>query len=383
MPSSSRTRPMTPPTVWSARGRHVGPAARDDLLSALTRHKDDGALDDFRERRGPEDGDATAFEARWRIAGSTTTVRARLALEASRDGTHVWTLVAEADAPWDPRWPSPATLFWPEGHGDPWAHDAATGLPLRTVNLLPTDDKAVRRLLRDAVRDGGSIHVLVHEAMTTDERGRTPLAGMLPPGLRHRIVEHRAVPSQLRVVNYALRDLGPQLPRGGAVVLPGTPAPDGYDPDDFTVRTVFLDGTEPAELIHAVTRYAALPHALPPGAEDTLTALREDWSLLTVAEELERERALVKMYADALDAMTKSRDLYREAAEEAHAALAAFRESADTVAALPPAPPADPAPSPLQQLTRTFERLKSSARVRRQAPAPEETAERPRENADR
>ena len=32
---------------------------------------------------------------------------------------------------------------------------------------------------------------------------------------------------------------------------------------------------------------------------------------------------------------------------------------------------------------RTFERLKSSARVRRQAPAPEETVERPRENADR
>ncbi|MEU6547840.1 hypothetical protein [Streptomyces sp. NPDC046859] len=382
MPSSSRTRPMTPPTVWSARGRHRGPAARDDLLTALTRHKDSGTLDDFRERPGPDGSDATAFEARWRVAGAVT-VRARLELAESGGDARVWTLAAEAEAPWDPRWPSPAALFWPEEDDAPWAHDAATGLPLGTVNLLPTDDKAVRRLLRDAVRDGGSVHVLVHEAMTTDERGRTPLAGMLPPGLRHRVVEHRAVPSQLRVVNYALRDLGPQLPRGGAVVLPATPAPSGYDPDDFTVRTVFLDGTEPAELIHAVTRYAALPHALPAGADGTLTALRDDWSLLTVEEELRRERELVRMYAEALDAMTKSRDLYREAAEEAHAALAAFRESADAVAALPPAPPADPAASPLQQLTRTFERLKASAWVRKQATAPEEAAERPRENADR
>ncbi|CAM5746164.1 hypothetical protein SAFG77S_11868 [Streptomyces afghaniensis] len=37
--------------------------------------------------------------------------------------------------------------------------------------------------------------------------------------------------------------------------------------------------------------------------------------LLTLEEELERQRGLVAMYAEALEAMTKSRDLYREAAE--------------------------------------------------------------------
>src|SRR5690606_36470134 len=105
-------------------------------------------------------------------------------------------------------------------------------------------------------------------------------------------------------------------------------------------------------------RYDALPRELPEGAEEALTALREDWHLLTVAEELERERALVAMYAEALDAMTKSRDLYREAAERAHEALAAYREMG--LAPPPPAthPPRPRTPAPLQHLTRTLERLK-------------------------
>ncbi|CAM5311021.1 PE-PGRS family protein OS=Streptomyces griseomycini OX=66895 GN=FHS37_005422 PE=4 SV=1 [Streptomyces griseomycini] len=78
-----------------------------------------------------------------------------------------------------------------------------------------------------------------------------------------------------------------------------------------------------------MTRFDALPRPLPDGAQDALTALREDWRLLTLEEELARERELVAMYAEALDAMTKSRDLYREAAERAHEALAAYRESAE------------------------------------------------------
>lgn len=168
-------------------------------------------------------------------------------------------------------------------------------------------------------------------------------------------------------MNWALRDLGVQVPRGGAVVLPGSPAPSDYDADDFAVRSVFLDGTEPAELIHAVTRFAALSRPLPDGAEEALTALREDWRLLTLEEELDRERKLVAMYAEALEAMTKSRDLYREAAEQAHAALAAYRESADAAPESRPETPASPAASPLQQLTRTFERLKVSTWTRRPA----------------
>lgn len=52
------------------------------------------------------------------------------------------------------------------------------------------------------------------------------------------------------------------------------------------------------------------------------------------------------MYAEALDAMTKSRDLYREAAEQAHAALAAFRESAEAAPERQPQPAAVSAPSP-------------------------------------
>ncbi|MFH0518393.1 hypothetical protein ACHBTE_14585 [Streptomyces sp. M41] len=364
MPSSSSARPTAPPSVWSARGRHLGSAAQDVLRRSLRQHKDDGVIDDFHEVPGTEGALEWIFEARWRVAGSVT-VRARLSVERGPDIGQEWLLVAEAEAPWDPRWPSPAALFWPEEPDATWDHDAVTGLRLTDINPLPADDKVVRRMLRDAARDGWSIHVVVHEAMSTDQRGRLPLAGMLPPSLRHRVVEHRAAPSQLRVVNWALRDFGVEVPRGGAVVLPGAAAASAYDPEDFAVRSVFLDGSEPAELIHAVTRFAALPRPLRDGAEDALTALREEWGLLTLEEELERERKLVTMYAEALEAMTKSRDLYREAAEQAHAALAAYRESADAVPAPRPEPSADPAPTPLQQLTRTFERLKGSTWARR------------------
>ncbi|MFJ7073797.1 hypothetical protein [Streptomyces sp. NPDC098781] len=381
MPSSPSSRPMTPPTVWSARGRHLGAAAQDVLRLSLRQLKDSLAIDDFLEVPETEDARESVFEARWQVAG-TVTVRARLTVEHDSAGAQEWVLVAEAEAPWDQRWPSPAAMFWPQDPDAAWDHDTATGLRLRDINPLPEDDKAVRRVLREAAGDGWSIHVVVHEAMTTDQRGRAPLAGMLPPGLRHRVVEHRAAPSQHRVVNWALREHDVQVPRGGAVVLPGPGAPSGYDVDDFSVRSVFLDGSEPAELIHAVTRFAALPRPLPDGAEEALTALREDWRLLTLEEELARERRLVAMYAEALEAMTKSRDLYREAAEQAHAALTAYRETAEAVPEPRPEPSAEEPASPLQQLTRTFERLKGTARTRR-APATATAAEEEPQPSDR
>ncbi|MEV5440885.1 hypothetical protein AB0K80_33515 [Streptomyces sp. NPDC052682] len=383
MPTSPTVRPTTPPTVWLTRGRHGGSAAEDVLRRSLHRLKDNQDIDDFREvPAAGDDSSDRVFEARWRTPDRVI-VRARLSLTPS---THAWTLVAEAEQPWNPAWPSPATKFWPQethagsdagrvpgpdsgsggGFGCDWDRDTATGLSLGGISPLPQDDKAVRRLLKSAARSGWNLHVVVHEAMTTDERGQVPLTRWLPPGLRHRVVEHRAAPQQLRVVNWALRDVGVEVPRGGAVVLPGSPAPSGYDARDFSVRAVFLDGTEPADLVAAVTRFAALPRPLPDGAEEALTALREEWQLFTVEEELARQRELVAMYREALEAMTKSRDLYREAAERAHEALAAYRE---TAGALPAArrPPEEPGTSPFQQLTRTLERLRDSAKALRPA----------------
>ncbi|MFJ8596894.1 hypothetical protein [Streptomyces sp. NPDC093598] len=359
MQTSLTVRSMTPATVWLARGRHAPGSAHDVLRRSLQQRKDSQAIDDFLEL--PEGGAAPAervFEARWRV-GDDVTVRARLSVRTGAgDGPgQEWILAAEAEEPWNDAWPSPAALFWPEEPDTAWEQDAATRLALGEINPLPQDDKEIRRLLRNAVRGGWHIHVVVHEAMTTDDRGRTPVARWLPPGLRHRVVEHHAAPQQLRGLNWALRDSGVQVPRGGAVVLPGVPAPEGYDAQDFSVRAVFLDGSEPADLVDAVTRFAALPRPLPDGAEEALTALREDWHLLTLEEELERQRALVAMYAEALEAMTKSRDLYREAAESAHEALVAYQESAGT-APVGPQPSGPPAASPLQQLTRTFERFK-------------------------
>ncbi|WP_254409718.1 hypothetical protein [Streptomyces sp. AC495_CC817] len=379
MPTSPTARP-TPPTVWPARGRHIGPDAEDVLRRTLRQLKDSQVIDDFLEVPDPAgESPERVFEARWRVADDVT-VRARLALAPDQGGGREWTLLAEAEEPWDPAWPSPVTRFWPE-YGD-WDHDAVSGLSLSRINALPEDDKDVRRVLRDAGRGGWCVHVVVHEAMTTDERGRLPLARWLSPSLRHRVVEHRAAPHQVRVVNWALREFDAEVPRGGAVVLPGTPAPSGYDAEDFTVRTVFLDGSEPVDLVAAVTRFAALSRPLPEGADQALTALRDDWHLLTLEEELARERKRVAMYAEALEAMTASRDLYREATERAHEALAAYRESAEAAPAAQ-SPSGKPAVSPFRQLARTLERFKGGPKTSAR-PAPtgqgEESAE---ESAER
>ncbi|NEB03657.1 hypothetical protein [Streptomyces sp. SID13726] len=356
--SSTRTADSTAPsTVWLARGRHLGSDAADVLRRSLGRLKESGGIDDFQESPGAEEAPEQVFEARWRVADEVT-VRARLTLSPLSSGGQEWVLAAEAEQPWDLRWPSPATMYWPDDADVFWDRDAATGLRLRDLSVLPEEDKDIRRLLRQAVRGSWAVHVVVHEAMTTDQRGRRPLAGMLPPSLRHRVVEHRAQPHQLRVLNWALKDFGVEVPRGGAVVLPGTPVPPGYDGQDFSVRSVFLDGSEPAELIATVTRYASMPKPLPEGGRDAVTALREQWQLLTTQEELARARELVTMYAEALEAMTKSRDLYREAAERANEALTIYRENAPA-----PEPSADPQTgSPLQQLTRTFGRWKGTLR---------------------
>ncbi|MDN0197870.1 hypothetical protein [Streptomyces sp. S.PNR 29] len=365
MPTSSTDRPTTPATVWLARGRHLGSAAEDAVRRTLRQLKDSQVIDDFLEPPEAEDAAGPVFEARWKVPEEVT-VRARLTLTHASGGGQEWTLVAEAERPWSLEWPSPAAVFWPRDPDSTWDRDIATGLRFRGINRLPEDDKDVRRVLRNAVRSPWNIHIVVHEAMTPDHRGRVPLAEHLPPGLRHRVVEHRAAPHQLRVVNWALRDVDVEVPRGGAVVLPGTPVPSGYDAQDFSVRTVFLDGSEPSELIAAVTGFAALTRPLPEEGDRALTALREEWRLLTLEEELARARELVTMYREALEAMTKSRDLYREAAERANEALAAYRESA--AAAPVPQQPDPETGSPLRQLTRRLEKLVDNAKALRPAP---------------
>ncbi|MET8811461.1 hypothetical protein ABZW47_05600 [Streptomyces sp. NPDC004549] len=370
MSNSATDRDTVPETLWAARGRHTGPAPEEVVRRTLRRRKESGDIDDFAEPAVPVPGDGDTddpgphvFEARWR-AGGAVTVRARMTLlpRTGRPEGCEWRLVAEAERPWDESWPSPATLFWPEG-GAPqdsgWDHHpTVAGVRFRQVNPLPADDKEMRRRLREAAKDAWCVNLVVHEAMTPDERGRLPLAGLLPAGLRHRVVEHRASPQQFRGVNWALKDLGVQVPRGGAVLLPPDPAPKDYGSGDFSVRSVFLDGSEPTELVGALRRFVALSRPLPRGLGEALTELRDHWTLMTLQEELDRERQRVTRYAEALEAMTTSRDLYRQAAEEAHEALAAYREP--TPAGLPQQRADARTGSPLQQLTRTFERLRFS-----------------------
>ncbi|MGW2017678.1 hypothetical protein [Streptomyces sp. NPDC001927] len=298
------------------------------------------------------------FEARWRVSGDVT-VRAQLTTyesDSRRSGNEsevAWVLAAEAERAWEASWPSPATVFWPDSDQVAWDHDIVPGGRLRTTNYLPKDDGELRRLLRDCARQSWFIHVVVHEAMTPDALGRRPVTAWLPPSLKHQVIEHRATPEQALIADFAMkRELGVGLPRGGAVVLPPVPQTGGYEAERFTVGNVFLDGTEPTGLLEKIVEFASLPRPLPADAEQALTRLHQGWHLLTPDEELVHARAMVTWYAEALKAMTASCDLYREAAESAHAALS--EATSGNNAPRTPSPGAEPGASPLKSLTKSL-----------------------------
>ncbi|MEU1092249.1 hypothetical protein, partial [Streptomyces sp. NPDC005877] len=340
--------PVSPPTVpdtaWLGRARHLGPEPEQDVRRNLIALRAAGVLDSFLDldpveaarstvlhpRDESADPGPTArrvFEARWRVADDVT-VRAQLTTydpeNRRKEGEGVtWVLAAEAERPWQTDWPSPATMFWPDSDRIAWDHDTVPDLRMRTTNHLPKDDDELRHLLRDCARQSWFVHVVVHEAMTPDAAGQRPVTAYLPPSLRHRVIEHRGTPEQAQIADFAMKkELGVRLPRGGAVVLPTQPQGADYDADRFTVRTVILDGSEPTELLDRIREFAALARPMTPDAERALTRLRQGWHLLTPDEELVHAQAMVARYAEALDAMTTSRDLYREAAEAAQAALA-------------------------------------------------------------
>ncbi|MBO1330350.1 hypothetical protein [Streptomyces sp. VRA16 Mangrove soil] len=369
-----------PDTVWLSRGRHLGPEPEQDVRRNLIALKAAGVLDDFLDLDPveaarstvlhPRDADADPgplarrlFEARWRVADDVT-VRAQLttyAPERRKDGTGTtWVLAAEAERPWALDWPSPAAMFWPDSDRVPWDHDTVAGLRLRDTNHLPKDDDELRHQLRDCARRSWYTHVVVHEAMTPDARGQQPITPFLPPALRHRVIEHRASPEQSQIADFAMkRELNVRMPRGGAVVLPTQPPLPGYDAERAEVRNVFLDGSEPAELIARIVEFATLPRPLPEDAEQAVARLRAGWHLLTPDEELTHAQDMVTKYADALEAMTKSRDAYKEAAEAAQAALTEARRGDGTTSALPLTPPGlKPDGSPLSALTKAFGRFR-------------------------
>ncbi|MFI8828753.1 hypothetical protein [Streptomyces sp. NPDC053431] len=373
MAKNNSSSTAVPDTAWLGRGRHLGPEAERDVRRNLIALKAAGVIDDFLDLDPVEAARSTdmfprdesadpgplarrLFEARWRVADGVT-VRAQLTTydpESRRtesEGVH-WVLAAEAERAWEISWPSPATVFWPDSDQVDWDHEKVPGVRLRSTNHLPKDDDELRRLLRDCTRQSWFVHVVVHEAMTPDALGRRPITAFLPPSLRHRVVEHRATPDQALIADFAMkREVGVGLPRGGAVVLPPTPQIPGYDAERFTVRNVFLDGSEPTELLAKIVEFAALPQPLPSDAEQALTRLRQGWHLLTPDEELVHARVMVTRYAKALESMTASCDLYREAAESALAALAEA-SGGDAPARTPTAAAAAADSSPLKSLTK-------------------------------
>ncbi|MEX0171026.1 hypothetical protein [Streptomyces sp. LMG1-1-1.1] len=381
MAKNSTASTTVPDTAWLGRGRHVGPEPERDVRRNLIALKAARVIDDFLdldpveaarstdlyprdESADPGPSARRLFEARWRVADDVT-VRAQLTTyepESRRmkgEGVN-WVLAAEAERVWEASWPSPATVFWPDSDRIAWDHETVSDVRLRTTNHLPKDDDELRRLLRACTRQSWFIHVVVHEAMTPDALGRRPITAFLPPSLRHRVVEHRATPEQALIADFVMkRELGVGIPRGGAVILPPTPQAFDYDGERFTVRNVFLDGTEPSELLGKIEEFASLPQPLPADAEQVLTRLRQGWHLLTPTEELAHAQAMVTRYAKALEAMTASCDLYREAAESALDALAEATSSDGAPRTASPAT-AKEDPSPWKTLAKTLTRFRGS-----------------------
>ncbi|MFJ5074445.1 hypothetical protein ACIP8Z_07540 [Streptomyces sp. NPDC088553] len=379
MAKNSISSTTVPDTAWLGRGRHLGPEPERDVRRNLLALKAARVIDDFLDLDPVEAArstdlyprDASAdpgpsarrlFEARWRVADGVT-VRAQLTTydpESRRTkGEGVtWVLAAEAERAWEASWPSPATVFWPDSDQVAWDHEMVPDVRLRSANRLPKDDDELRRLLRACTRQSWFIHVVVHEAMTPDALGRRPVTAFLPPSLRHRVVEHRATPDQALIADFVMkRELGVGIPRGGAVILPPTPQAFPYDAELFTIRDVFLDGTEPTELLARIQEFTSLPQPLPADAEQALTRLRTGWHLLTPDEELAHARAMVTRYAKALEAMTASCDLYREAAESALDALAEANSGGGAPRTASPATAKDDA-SPWKNLTKTLSRFR-------------------------
>ncbi|MFF0557826.1 hypothetical protein [Streptomyces sp. NPDC004266] len=379
MAKNSASSTTVPDTVWLGRGRHLGPEPEQDVRRNLLALKAARVIDDFLELDPVEAARSTdlyprdesadpgpsarrLFEARWCVADGVT-VRAQLTTydpESRRTKSEgvTWVLAAEAERAWEASWPSPATVFWPDSDRVAWDHETVPGVRLRTANHLPKDDDELRRLLRACTRQSWFIHVVVHEAMTPDVLGRRPVTAFLPPSLRHRVVEHRATPEQALIADFVMkRELGVGIPRGGAVVLPPTPQALDDDAERFTVRNVFLDGTEPTELLRKIVEFASLPQPLPADAEPVLTRLRQGWHLFTPAEELAHARAMVTKYAKALEAMTASCDLYREAAEAALEALAEATGGDGTPRTAPPTAAKEDS-SPWRTLTKTLTRFR-------------------------
>ncbi|MFJ2769241.1 hypothetical protein [Streptomyces sp. NPDC087300] len=380
MAKNSTSSTTVPDTAWLGRGRHFGPEPEQDVRRNLIALKAAGVLDDFLELDPVEAARSTVlhprdesadpgpsarrlFEARWQAGDDDVPVRAQLTTydpETRRKESEgvTWVLAAEAERAWDPHWASPATMFWPDSERVAWDHDTAADVRLRTTNHLPKDDDELRRLLRDCTRQSWYVHVVVHEAMTPDAAGQQPVSTFLPPSLRHRVIEHRGTPEQAQIADFAMkRELSVRMPRGGAVILPPYPQRPDYDVDRFTVRSVFLDGSEPTELLDRIQEFAALPRPLPAEAERALTRLRQGWHLLTPDEELVHAQGMVTKYAEALEAMTKSCDLYREAAEAAQAALAEAT-GGDGVPRAPAPGHVKAEGSPLSALTKAFGRFR-------------------------
>jgi len=330
-----------PDTVWHASGRVRHTTALDAIRDHIDDSIEHGEIADAR-RFLPEGGHWWwGVDAAWQTKDGDR-INARLLLApdlviAEREGLQrhspdvipadldlSWTLTAEADRPWQMAWKSPVDVMF----GNLTTYDWVGGrlLLMEETGALDLHTEHLAQQFEELSACPWYIPVVTHDRRPVEEAVQSPglpLAELVPPSLRGRVVEFRVYGDQDQIVNAdgVLPESRLRLKWGGGLILPTKPRHDEWPMADCIVRRPpgGTFGQLLKETADAVVRYAALRPHFCSRARAGVENLRNSWVLpeLPVAsaramrekrEAEERARELETLLAETRDLLRRERE---------------------------------------------------------------------------
>ena len=294
-----------PAEVWHTSGRVRNTAALHAVIGRLGDLLAAGEIASARRFTPDDDYWWWGFDAAWQTRDGER-IKARLLLtpdafaarksgltrteDAPRTGIDLemsWTLTAEADRPWQPHWTSPVTYMF----GDVPLYDWVSGqLDLNdAMGFGAWDASVMAQEFEELAACPWYIPVITHDKRPLEEARQgqePPLAELVPPSLRGRVIEMRVFGDQDQLVNAdkLLPDSRLRLKWGGALLLPPRPRHDEWATADCIIRRPPGSSMEQLlkETADVVAQYASLrPHFCDrarAGVED----LRKTWVLTEI-----------------------------------------------------------------------------------------------------
>lgn len=344
-----------PDTVWHTSGRVRGSSALVEINARIAAGFGIGALAGRRAYL-PESGESWwGFDASWQT-GEGDRIKARLLLAPDPvlaeesglvrgsldippfEGDLFWSLTAEADRPWQPRWQSPVDAMF----GSLPTYDWTTGrlFLMDETGAVELTASQLAQQFEELAACPWYIPVVTHDKRSIDEAMESPgapLVELVPPSLRGRLLEFRVYGDQDRLVNTdgVLPESRLRLKLGGAVIVPPRPYQDKWAMADCVIRRPPGGTFEQLlkETADAVTRYAALRPHFCDRARDGVENLRTSWVLgeipLASARVLQEKQEAEDRIRELETVLAETRDLLRSEREEArlvHAAKEAAKE---------------------------------------------------------